>query len=209
MCSGQRRDREVGGTKDFWAYSQPASHSYRKNKGQMWTVSLLDGEGNTQEMPSTLLAFHLSPVPSKECLLQAPLSTLPWALGTGLGHKALGKCFLKTTAGMGTCTHIHRRLWKGSGTSCYHRVVSVGPCRRKGEQRDINSLATLQRNHLQATQQIKVSSQGGGILLWLPSTRPFSVTVQVSVRGSPLLNIVSPWFGCPGSYDMNQAEMTG
>lgn len=148
-------------------------------------------------MPSTVLAFQASPVPSKECMPQAPSSTLPWALRTCLAHKALAKCFLKTIAGMGTCTHIHRRLWKGSGISCYHRAVSVEPCRRRGEQGDTHSLATLQRRYSCSTQQIKVSCQGRGRLLWPPPTRPFSVRAQVSVGEPPLHNIVSPWPGSP------------
>lgn len=55
------------------------------------------------------------------------------------------KCFLRTTAVMEACTHIHRRLWKGSGTSCYHRAVSAEPCNR--EERAAHSLAALQRSH--------------------------------------------------------------
>lgn len=132
------------------------------------------------------------------------------ALGTRnscLAHEVPSKCLLKITAVIETCTHIHRRLWRGSGTSCYHRAVSVEPCRRgrgrgrekeeegEGEQRVTRCLAVRQRNQPCCTQQIKVGREGGGRRLWLPLTCPFSVTPQVSLGGT-CPSIVPLWLGC-------------
>lgn len=118
------KGQEGRGTKDFKVHSGPASQLYRKNKDRQ-TESLLGGEGSLGDAECSACC------PRRSCSLRITLLGLPHLLC--LAYEALNQCLLKTTAVAEPSTHIRRRPWKGSGTSCYHRAASVEPCGEKGQ----------------------------------------------------------------------------
>lgn len=84
------KGQEGRGTKDFKAHSGPASHSYRKNKGQMQTESLLGGEGSLGDAKCSACC------PRWSCPLRITLPGHPHPLC--LAYEALSQCLLKTIA---------------------------------------------------------------------------------------------------------------
>lgn len=134
MCSGQRRDRKAG-------------------------------EPRTSRLTLGLPPIHIGRTKARykqsHCWLRKGSLCLGILIhsalgpGTCLAYEALNQCLLKTIAVAEPSTHIRRRPWKGSGTSCYHRAASVEPCGGGwgDTQKATHCSAVLQKNHLHTADQ--------------------------------------------------------
>lgn len=149
MCSGQRRDRKAGEprTSRFTLGLPPIHIGRTKSDINRVTAGWRSKPGDAECSACC---------PRWSCPLRITLPGLPHPLC--LAYEALNQCLRKTTAVAEPSTHIRRRPWKGSGTSCYHRAASVEPCRGRGErgQRATHCSAALQ-NHLHT--EIKVTAR--------------------------------------------------
>lgn len=149
MCSGQRRDRKAGEPRTSrFTLGLPPSHIGRtKSDINRVTAGWRSKPGRCRML--CLLSKMVLPPQDHPAWAPHPLC---------LAYEALNQCLRKTTAVAEPSTHIRRRPWKGSGTSCYHRAASVEPCRGRGErgQRATHCSAALQ-NHLHT--EIKVTAR--------------------------------------------------